>query len=139
MRYKFWSTLSLLTLGAITTFYSLNLDIGSLRAMGPGYFPMLLSILMMAMALVSLWRDTSQVNDGPVALGAVAAVILSLITFAVLIESLGLICAIAATVLIAKSADPGNTWRSSIALSTVTVMLTALVFKAILNIPINLW
>src|SRR5262245_20784799 len=81
---------------------------GSARRMGPGYFPQLLALALVAIGSAAMLRSLLR---QPVAIGRVAGKALLLVTLAVLlfgltVERWGLIIASLSLVLIASAASP---------------------------------
>lgn len=116
------------------------LDFGTLRQMGPGFFPVVLGLLLAALGLliaVPAWRRHGEVAriDIPEA-GAVLGAIL---VFALLMNSAGLIIATALSVLIASLPAPrrGVVWR--LVLAAVVTLATWAIFSAGLGMTIPLW
>lgn len=120
---------------------SITYRIGTARSMGPGYFPLLLGGLLTAFGLGILFlskKDGKSKIDfiglrGPIAvLGSIAA-------FAALVESVGLIGAIAAAVLISSFADPRLGWTRVAMLAVVLCILAPLLFIGVLGIRMELF
>lgn len=122
---------------------SLNYDIGTLRRMGPGMFPMgvgyLLAFLGALSILPTLLGQVDRERIQPAIKWAPAGVILvSVVSFALLIRPFGLIPAIVATTLFASQAEHGNRLRSIIGLCATLVALSYVLFIHALGLPMRI-
>lgn len=133
--------LALTLLGGGALVWSLlHYEIGSLRQMGPGFFPALLggglSLLGLAVALPALRRSgTPAPFEGRAALAVIGAIVI----FGLGLTRLGLVPATALAVAVASlpAPHPGRMWRAGLVV-TVTA-LTVLVFHVGLRMTIPLW
>ena len=95
-------------------------DIGSLRRMGPGFFPALLGGVLAVLGLIialPAWKRT-----GPpvqIAWKDTAAVLAAILVFATGLERVGLVPITVATVLIAPTTAPSGAWPSAPAFVTL--------------------
>ncbi|ARC88990.1 tripartite tricarboxylate transporter TctB family protein [Rhodovulum sp. MB263] len=134
--------LTLAALGAAAAGWALaHYDIGSLRRMGPGFFPVALGTLLtglgLAIALPALGRQAGpRPGFEPC---AVLAVLAAILVFGLGLFRIGLVGATAAAVLIATlpAPHPGRVWRLVLALAISA--LTVLVFGLGLRMNIPLW
>lgn len=135
-----WGGLLGLTGLAVAGYAWAHYDMGSLRRMGPGFFPVTLG-LMLAMlgALIAVPTARRPGRRRPFAWPETIAVIAALLTFGLLLERLGVLLATAATVLIASSVAPrsGLGWRLVLTLSVM--VLVWLVFVRGLNMSLPVW
>ena len=94
-----------LALGLLAVVAGHHYPTGSPTNMGPGYFPMLVSGLLIALAVVNIClglRRRDAVGSRPVfALYPLALISLGVVAFALLIERAGLVAAVAALVILA--------------------------------------
>ncbi|RJE79658.1 tripartite tricarboxylate transporter TctB family protein [Paracoccus sp. JM45] len=131
--------LALLGLG-VAAYAVAHYDFGSLRRMGPGFFPVLLGIglagLGTIIAVPAFGRTTeARAFAWPETIGVIG----SLLLFGLLLNRLGLMGSTAITVLVASSVAPrkGILWRL-----VLTVVVTALVwvlFVLGLDMSIPVW
>jgi len=128
--------------GAFYGIYTvLDLPIGSPLNMGPGFFPLSLSILLIVIGIAVLVPNISRYRERPfgeVNWRAVIAILASVLVFTVLARGAGMVIASAATVLVASLASRFATVRG---LAITTVILSAfctLVFIYGLKLPIGL-
>jgi hypothetical protein len=140
-----------IVLGVGAFIMALDYRTGTLHRMGPGIFPLLVSGLMavlgaaLGVQAVVAWRlrRASGANTGLVPdLAAMRALILtmvSLVAFALLIRTAGMMIAITAMAFIATRAQPGRPILSSLILSASLAVICAVIFVYGIGIPISLW
>ena len=118
------------------------LDIGTPRRMGPGFFPRLLSWLLVGIgagiALAGA-RGTSAERVSPGAWRPLAMVTIALLCFQLLIDRLGLVVATIAVVGIAALGGRDTRWPEVVALAGLLAAGAALLFVKALDLPIPLW
>ncbi|TYP68698.1 tripartite tricarboxylate transporter TctB family protein [Stutzerimonas stutzeri] len=135
-----WGGLLALTGLAVAGYAWASYDMGSLRRMGPGVFPVALGLLLAVLGgLIAIPAMARPVQRQPFAWPETIAVIAALLTFGLLLERLGVLLTTAATVLIASSVAPrpGLGWR--LVLTLAVTMLVWLVFVRGLNMSLPVW
>ena len=130
------------TIGVVAFIQSLSYDVGTITRMGPGYFPAMIGIgliLAGACSIVhAIWHATPERLEN-LRWGDMTLVLGGVFLFAVLIDRLGLIEAIAALVIVSCS---GRILRRPIEVLVIGAALTALavgVFVYGLNIPVAVY
>ncbi|MBC7133095.1 MAG: tripartite tricarboxylate transporter TctB family protein [Roseovarius sp.] len=118
----------------------LHYEMGTLRRMGPGFFPVTLGVVLMLFGLGIAWpamrRHTDAIRpDG----WAMLAVLAAIIAFGAAMSRLGLVGATFVAVLIATLPAPRPGWAWRIVLGLAAVVLIVLVFHAGLRMNVNLW
>jgi putative tricarboxylic transport membrane protein len=112
-------------------------ELGSARRMGPGYFPVVLSLLLMVIGLVTLARGF--LVAGPpvrdVAGKALFLVTASIVVFGLLIERAGVGLAVAALVLAAAPASRHSRLLPALLLAAALGAFCVLVFVKGLGLP----
>jgi hypothetical protein len=128
-------------------------DAGTAGRMGPGYFPLLLGVILALIGIVLVvkavgHRANSRGEElGTIAWKPLAYVIGANFVFGVLLgglpaiglPSFGLIPAIVALVFICTLADGANTFKERLVLAAVLALGSWLVFVKMLNLPFQLW
>jgi hypothetical protein len=140
-----------IVLGVGAFVMALDYRTGTLHRMGPGIFPLivsgLLAILGAALAVQALvaWRlrrasgaDAGLIPDFA-ATRALILTMVSLLAFALLIRTAGMMIAITAMAFIATRAQPGRPILSSLILSASLAVICAVIFVYGIGIPISLW
>lgn len=118
-----------------------SMTIGTLDDMGPGFFPLMLSV---ALALLALGTGfTALPQDSPplrfARLRSIVLVLGSPLVFAASIRTLGLLPAVFLTIFVVSFASRFATLRQSLLLSAGFAAFCVLVFSYLLNMPIPIW
>ncbi len=127
-------------IGALFVVGARELEVGSALRMGPGFFPLVLAAVLMLLGVVIAARSFAQ---GPAPLGAIpwrgtALILTAPVIFGLTVRGLGLVAAVALSVLIAAFASRRANVRFA---SLLTLGLTAfcvLVFSYGLGLPLRL-
>lgn len=119
-----------------------TLAIGQATKMGPGYFPLLISILLVVTgAIIAVIGYVKFAGEEPYDFGWRGLLVIGLATivFAVFIKPAGFIIATMATAFIASSASRLASVRSSLVISAVLTALCTIVFVFALSLPVSLF
>ena len=137
----FWSGLFFIAVAAGFIALSHRYGTGTMHRMGPGLFPILVSVLLAGLGLIIAAR--AFVIDGPpVPRFHARPIIVSLVAialFGVALTHLGLIAAVAAVVLVGALASRESRPLETIGLVVVLMVFSAAVFVWLLGLPIPLW
>lgn len=132
------SALGIVALGGFGAYQALGDNLGALRNIGPGAFPLIVSALLVISGLIILFEDAAPRGEGS-SLRVLAFVIASLLAFAFLTPIIGSMPAIAASVFLAASADGSlKIWQVA-ALAAAVAVFCAIVFVGLLNLPLPLF
>jgi hypothetical protein len=131
----------LAAIGLFVTFYAVgHYEIGSLRRMGPGFFPAFLGGVLAALgvmiALPALGRQGEAIR---IAWKECLAVLAALLVFAAGLNQVGLVLVTLASVLIATLAAPDRRIGWRIALAVIVTILSVAVFSFGLKMTVPLW
>lgn len=131
----FISGLFFVAVGAFVFVYSYNYAFGTALRMGAGYFPWLLSLLLMALGAILFVRSFRGRSDafGSVALRPACLVLGGALLYGLLLEPAGLIAAIMAAVVVGSRADSEITLLKSILLGAFLSAASAVVFVYLLG------
>jgi hypothetical protein len=138
------SGLFFIIVGAGFLYASSHYQLGTASRMGPGYFPSLLSIVMIAIGCaitISGWRNASDSADDtlPLNLRGGAIIIGSVVLFAIILPRGGLLAAIFVLVVTSSvAAGRGFHWQTIVLAAALTVF-SAVVFVKLLGLPVPLW
>ncbi|MGC4397084.1 tripartite tricarboxylate transporter TctB family protein [Hydrogenophaga sp. T2] len=130
-----------------------NFDIGGAARMGPGYFPLLLGIVLallgVLVTLQSFRRSAAQDKIDNIAWRPLVFILLANLAFGVLLVGLpsvglphfGLIVAIYALVIISGYARPNSSLKESVVLATILAVgsYAAFVYALNLQFPVLPW
>ncbi|MPZ38898.1 MAG: hypothetical protein GEU95_12700 [Rhizobiales bacterium] len=145
------SGLMFIAIAAFGLWVSRNYPIGTTLRMGTGYVPRLLCWLLMGLGAIVLVqgvletepprppRERSPDDDELAKLRPVVAVTVSLIAFALALETLGLVLSILVLVAIARFATRELKASETLAAAVGLSVLTWAIFIAGLGLPIPLW
>ncbi|MBX3646820.1 MAG: tripartite tricarboxylate transporter TctB family protein [Rhodocyclaceae bacterium] len=129
-------------IGATALFAAREYEMGSAARMGPGYFPTILSGLLMLFGIISILRSivvSSREAVGKIAWKPILSVTGGIVCFAFLLRPAGMLIALIALILISASASAKFRfdWRATIAMLCL-VALSGLVFVKGLGVPMPL-
>ncbi|MGP1358591.1 tripartite tricarboxylate transporter TctB family protein [Roseicyclus sp.] len=133
--------LALAGIGGLALGWALgHYDLGTLRQMGPGFFPAVLGGLLLGLGLIVALPALVRPGEAPrIDLGSVAAVLGAILIFGFGLRLLGLALATAASVLVASLAAPHAGWRWRVLLALAVTAITLVVFSLGLRMTLPLW
>ena len=138
----------MILVGVFAGYVATTYDLGSLREMGPGFFPLILSVLIAALGvgIAATAGRTEGDAYGPMAHGhrvgvdlrGWAAIFAGVVAFIALGHYAGMAPATFACVFLAAIGDRQNTWRSAatLALGITIVAVVVLAFGLRVQMPI---
>lgn len=118
-----------------------TMDVGSALRMGPGYFPLILSIVITVIGVVigiKALRDTEAFRPQIAPLRALAAIIIAPILFGLTVRGLGFVPAVALTSLSAATAATGQKPLVVLAITLGITVFCLGVFYYGLGLPVRL-
>lgn len=118
-----------------------NYSFGSVGRMGPGYFPIALGCLLALLGAITIGRSLT-VDDEPMEklnLWPLLAIVASVILFALSIERLGLIVAIAIVTCVLGVAFRGISLVGFVLLTLTLIVFSVVVFVQALQLPLSIW
>lgn len=126
--------------GTAAVYFGLSLPVGSLTQMGPGFLPRALAIMLMGLGAIlvigDIWRERSSLVTFRLRSLLIPA---ALISFALLLPTLGLIAALVVLVVLSALAGENFNIRRSLILAAVLSVACWLIFVVFLRLPIRLW
>jgi hypothetical protein len=137
----FWSGVLCVALAGAFFFQAQNYAMGRANAMGPGYFPSLLALVLAGVGAVLIARSFYMEGARIAVLrpGPLAVLVAAIVLFGVLINWLGLVIAGALATLIGARAGPDFRIGESVVLAVVLVAFSVAVFAYALGLPLKLW
>lgn len=129
-----WSGLMFMAFGITFAIGSTEYQVGTSARMGPGYFPMMLGILMSVLgAIVTFsafkpFEGEGDAHVSPIDFRSVLLVLLAIGAFALLLPKLGFIVALAALVFIGALASHEFSVKESVMLFVGLTILALIVF-----------
>ena len=137
----FWAGVLYITLGAAAFWIGRDYPMGTAGRMGAGYFPAVLSVILMLIGLLSAARAFTREGEvvGTIAWKPLALVVGSTALFGLLLPATGLVIALAALIL--GSAAASQHFRLDLKAASGLIILVAfcaLVFVKALGVPLPL-
>lgn len=128
-------------LGLTVIALSGDLDFGGVARPGNGFFPLILSILLvmtgLVMIITSLRCELKAV--GYIAWRPLFFIASSVIVFSISIERVGLMPSVFVAVIVASFAQRSFGWASRILLAIGLSLISAILFGVLLQLPVPLW
>lgn len=131
----------LAAIGLFVALYAVaNYDIGTLRRMGPGFFPVLLGGTLAILGLLIALRGWTLTGGGThIAFKETFLVLAAIIVFALGLERAGLVVTTMTTALIASLATPDRRIGWRLVLAATVTLLSVAVFHFGLKMTLPLW
>ncbi len=136
-----WAGAATIVLALAVIYASFEYGLGRGGRIGPGYVPLVVGLLMLALGLlmvVRAGRSHDPVHTD-IAWRQVGLVTGGIVAFALLLDRAGLIVAIMATVVVAGPAAYGNTLLSTLISGTLLAAFSWTLFVYFLKISIPVW
>ena len=140
-RQDFWSGILFIAFGCAGLWFGRNYPVGSLSRMGPGFFPMTMSVALVGIGGFVLARSLV-VSGEPVeriAFWPQLLILAGIVGFGLLIERVGLAVSVIAVAAVSGIAAQGLRWFELAALALVMSALSVALFVYLLGQPIPIW
>jgi hypothetical protein len=137
----FWAGVLYIAFGAAAFWIGREYPMGTAGRMGAGYFPTILSIILMLIGLLSVARAFAQEGEavGAIAWKPLALVVGSTALFGLLLPTAGLVVALIALVLVSAAASQHFRFEPKAAVGLILlVVFCTLVFVKALGVPMPL-
>ncbi len=139
----FWAGVMFILFGGFFAGFGTQYTFGTAARMGPGYFPTVLGILLIALgilvAVTGLSKKNTEEKVDRFAWDVLGLIIGSVVLFGVLLNPLGLIGSLLVLILVSSYASHEHTWKASIGNSVVLISLCMFVFVYALKLQFQLW
>jgi len=140
----FFSGLMFLVVGLAFAWGATDYSMGSGARPGPGYFPMMLSVLMAIIGAIVIFTSLTIEVEGGDPVGDIAwrpllVVVAAIVVFAVALPRLGLIATTPLLIIVVSFASTEFKWPGVLVASVVLDVFSWLVFVKGLNLTIPLW
>lgn len=133
----FWAGLLFIFFGSLFLYHARGMDFGSALRMGPSFFPIILSGLLVLIGIVTIVRSVI-VGGEPItkfALKGMLAITAAGLLFAVLVRGAGIIFAVPALTLISAAASERFHWRTALIMAAILTIFCGVVFVYGLGVP----
>jgi Tripartite tricarboxylate transporter TctB family len=137
----FWSGVLFIAFGCAGLWFGRNYAIGTLSRMGPGFFPMAMSIALIGTGAFLLARSLVVAGE-PIERTAFLPqllILVAIVAFGLLVERVGLAVSVIAVAVISGIAAQGLRWFELAALALATSALSVALFVYLLGQPIPVW
>ena len=137
----FWSGVMFCGFAAVSIFAARGYSLGSAGRMGPGYFPLLLAILLAALGGTLIARSVVSSGEPLARFHVLPLVVIAaaVCLFGVLIEPMGLVVSLAVLTLMAASSGGRFRLMETLMLAAVLIVFSVGVFVYALGLPLNIW
>jgi drug/metabolite transporter (DMT)-like permease len=140
----FWSGLMFTVVGVVFAVGATNYSMGSSARPGPGYFPLLLSVILAILGAILLFKSLTIETEGGDPIGKIAwrpllVIVASITVFGALLPRLGMIATIPILIVMVSFAGDEFRWRGVIVAAVVLTIFSWLIFVAGLKLTIPLW
>jgi hypothetical protein len=138
---NFWAGLMFSAFGLFFLVDARNYRLGSATKMGPAYFPTVLGGLMVVLGAIIFFQSFVVKGQKVSAMSfrPLFFIILGLLLFGYLLESVGLVIALALLIVISALAGYQFKLKEALILSVLLIVFSALVFVKGLGLPFPLW
>lgn len=140
----FWSGMMFLVVGVVFAVGATNYSMGTGARPGPGYFPLILSVILAIFGVVMLFKALTIETEGGDKIGDIAwrpllVVVGSITVFGLLITRMGMFVAVPVLIVMVSFAGDEFKWKGVVAASVVLTFFTWLVFIKGLSLTIPMW
>jgi hypothetical protein len=140
----FWSGLMFLVTGAGFAFGATNYSLGVSARPGPGYFPLMLSVIMAILGAIVLFKSLTIETEGGDPIGDIAwrpliIIVIAITVFGILLPRLGMIITIPILILIVSFAGDEFGWKGVAVSAVVLTAFSWLIFVKGLSLTIPMW
>jgi putative tricarboxylic transport membrane protein len=140
----FWSGLLFVAVGVIFAVGARNYSLGTSARPGPGYFPLMLSVIMAILGAIVVFKALTIETEGGDPIGHVAwkpliIIVAAIAVFGATITWLGMIISIPILILISSFASDEFHWRDVLVNSIVLTVASWLIFIVGLKLTIPMW
>jgi hypothetical protein len=129
--------LTFIALGGFFVYQCLNLELGTAFRMGPGYFPMILAVILTVLGVIVLVQATRVKGEpmGPLALRGMLFILPAPVFFGLTVRGLGFVPSLFFTALIAAFASTRMKPGMALVLALAITIFSAAVFSYALGLP----
>jgi hypothetical protein len=140
----FWSGVMFIVIGGGFAIGATNYSMGVAARPGPGYFPLILSVIMMLLGAIVLFKSLTIETEGGDPIGAVAwrpliVVVVAITVFGLLLPRLGMIITIPILITITSLAGDEFRWKGVLAAAVVLTIASYMIFIFGLKLTIPVW
>jgi hypothetical protein len=140
----FWSGLMFVVVGVVFAVGATNYSMGSSARPGPGYFPLILSVLMAILGGFVLFKSLTIEVEGGDPIGHVAwrpllVIVAAIAVFGLALPRLGLVITVPILILMTSLAGDEFKWKGVLATAVVLTVGSWAIFVLGLKLVIPMW
>ena len=140
----FWSGVMFIVIGGGFAIGATNYSMGVSARPGPGYFPLILSVIMVLLGAVVLFKSLTIETEGGDPIGAIAwrpliVVVVAITVFGLLLPRLGMLITVPILIFITSLAGDQFRWKGVLAAAVVLTAASYLIFIFGLKLTIPVW
>ncbi|MBA4372590.1 MAG: small permease of tripartite tricarboxylate transporter [Thermodesulfovibrio sp.] len=134
----FWTGIIYIAFGSGAIIMARDYGMGTARKMGAAYFPVVLSVILIVIGLISLLRSFLRPGTpvGRFPFRGLMLVTAATALFGLIVRGAGMVIALPVLVIVSAYASRKFSWRTSIYLSVLLTVLCILIFLKGLGIPL---
>ena len=140
----FWSGLMFVVVGVVFAVGATNYSMGASARPGPGYFPLMLSIIMAILGAIVLFKSLTIETEGGDPIGSIAwkpliVIVVAIAVFGALLPRLGMVITIPILIVITSLAGDEFGWKGVVVNAVVLTFSSWLIFVLGLKLTIPMW
>ena len=140
----FWSGLMFIVVGVVFAVGSQNYSLGTSARPGPGYFPLMLSVIMAILGAIVLFKSLTIETEGGDKIGAFAwrpliVIVVAIAVFGAALPRLGMVITIPVLIVITSLAGDEFGWKGVAANCVVLTVASWAIFVLGLKLTIPMW
>jgi len=140
----FWSGVMFMLVGIGFAVGATNYSMGASARPGPGYFPLLLSIILAILGGIVLFKSLTIETEGGDPIGHIAwrpliVIVVAITVFGIMLPRLGMIITIPVLIFITSLAGDEFKWKGVLINAIVLTVFSWLIFVVGLSLTIPVW
>ena len=140
----FWSGLMFVVVGVVFAVGATNYPLGASARPGPGYFPLMLSVIMAILGAVVLFKSLTIETEGGDPIGSIAwkpllVIVAAITVFGIALPRLGLIITVPILIVMTSLAGDEFHWKGVIGAAIVLTVGAWAIFVLGLKLTIPMW
>lgn len=140
----FWSGLMFVVVGVVFAVGATNYPLGASARPGPGYFPLMLSVIMAILGAIVLFKSLTIETEGGDPIGSIAwkpllVIVAAITVFGIALPRLGLIITVPILIVMTSLAGDEFHWKGVVAAAVVLTVGAWAIFVLGLKLTIPMW
>lgn len=139
----FWSGVMFIAFGIFFSAFGMQYEFGTGARMGPGYFPRVLSMILILLGvgilLGGIFSKTVEKKLDKFSWRELLFILGPVVLFGLLLKPIGLVISLFVLIAISSYASHEFKWKATIVNAVVLIVICLLLFVWSLNLPLRLW